>query len=208
MRIRWTVATLAALALSMLTLSGGLPWPFPAVDGLRVVDAAAQAGGASPSAAGIPSQSTDACPVDAKPANLNFTLKDMSGKNVRLADFKGKVILLDFWATWCIPCKVQIPWFVEFQTKYGPRGLQVIGVSVDDTVEKLRPYVTQLKMNYPVLLGLGHDDVQDAYGPMWGLPLTVVISRDGKMCSKHTGLGSKQAFENQIKALLPAKALL
>lgn len=202
MRIRWTVATIAALALSLLTLSSGLPWPFPEVDGLQVVDAAAQAGAASPSSSG------SACPADAKPANLNFTLKDMSGKNVRLTDFKGKVILLDFWATWCIPCKVEIPWFVEFQTKYGPKGLQVIGVSVDDTVDKLRPYVTQLKMNYPVLLGLGHDDVQDAYGPMWGLPLTVVISRDGKMCSKHTGLGSKQAFENQIKALLPAKALL
>ena len=94
----------------------------------------------------------------------------MQGKNVRLSDYKGKVILLDFWATWCGPCKIEIPWFIEFQKKYGPQGLQVIGVSVDDTAEKLRPYVKELKMNYPVLQGLDHDDIQDAYGPSGVFP--------------------------------------
>jgi cytochrome c biogenesis protein CcmG/thiol:disulfide interchange protein DsbE len=205
MRIRWAVATLAALALSLLTLSTGLPWPFPTAEGLPVVDAAEQTAAASPTPR---PRIVSGCPTDAKPANLSFTLNDMSGTSVRLADYKGKVILLDFWATWCIPCKVEIPWFVEFQTKYGPKGLQAIGVSVDDTVAKLKPYVAQFKMNYPVLLGLGHDDIQDAYGPIWGLPLTVLISRDGKTCSKHTGLGSKAAFESEIKALLAANALL
>ncbi len=141
-------------------------------------------------------------PPTAKAANLNFTMKDMNNKNVRLSDYKGKVILLDFWATWCGPCKVEIPWFVEFQQKYGATGLQVVGVSVDDTVDKLKPYVAQFKMNYPVLQGLNHDDVQDAYGPMWGIPVTAVISRDGKICAKHTGMGSKQSFESEIKALL------
>jgi len=118
------------------------------------------------------------------------------------AEVQNGVVLVDFWATWCGPCKVEIPWFVEFQQKYAAKGLQVIGVSVDDTVDKLKPYVAQFKMNYPVLQGLNHDDVQDAYGPMWGIPVTAVISRDGKICAKHTGLSSKPAFENEIKSLL------
>ena len=152
-----------------------------------------------------------ACPADAKPANLNFTLKDTAGKEVRLADYKGKVLLLDFWATWCGPCKIEIPWFVEFQDKYGKDGLQVVGVSIDDTLDKLKPYTTQMKMNYLVLQGLNHDDMQDAYGPMFGIPVTVLISRDGKVCSKHVGLSSKDGFEKEIKSLLqggPARTAL
>ena len=192
MRIRWIAAALAALALVALTLTVRMAW----------VKRAAK----PPSAA--------ACPADAKTANLNFTMKDMNGKDVKLADYKGKVILLDFWATWCGPCKYEIPGFVELQEKYGRQGLQVIGVSVDDTIEKLQPFVKQFKMNYPVLQGLGHDDVQDAYGPVLGIPINVVISRDGKMCVKHMGLppstaagvpleqAVKETFEAEIKALL------
>jgi len=158
--------------------------------------------------------STAACPVNAKSANLNFTMKDMSGKSVTLADYKGKVILLDFWATWCGPCKYEIPGFVALQETYGKDGLQVIGVSVDDTVDKLEPFVKQFKMNYPVLLGLGHDDVQDAYGPVIGIPISVIISRDGRICARHVGLppsksatdslekSVKDAFEAEIKSLL------
>jgi len=143
-----------------------------------------------------------ACPADAKKANLNFTLKDIDGKDVKLASLKGKVVLLDFWATWCEPCKMEIPWFAEFQTKYGARGFQAIGVSVDDTVEKLKPYVAKYKMNYPVLVGLNHDDIQNAYGPLWGIPVTAVISRDGKICAKHSGISSKQNFQKEIESLL------
>ena len=153
------------------------------------------------------------CPKDAKLANLDFTMKDTNGKDVRLSDYKGKVILLDFWATWCGPCKYEIPVFVELQKQYGKDGLQVIGVSVDDTPEKLEPFVKQFKMNYPVLQGLGHDDVQDSYGPMFAMPINVLISRDGKICAKHLGMPAKSAkepaektvrdaFEEEIKALL------
>jgi thiol-disulfide isomerase/thioredoxin len=143
-----------------------------------------------------------ACPADAKPANLNFTLKNTAGQEVRLADYRGKVVLLDFWATWCGPCKIEIPWFIEFQNKYGKDGLQVVGVSTDDTQAKLKTYVAQMKMNYTVLQGLDHDDIQDAYGPLFGIPVTIVISRDGKMCAKHVGLSSKERFEAEIKSLL------
>ncbi len=159
-----------------------------------------------------PAASARACPADAKPANLNFTLKDMHGRDVRLSDYKGKVILLDFWATWCGPCKYEIPGFVELQERYRDRGLQVIGVSVDDTADKLAPFAQQFKINYPILQGLGHDEVQEAYGPIWGIPINVLISRDGKICARHTGLpptwgGSleqavKDVFEAEIKALL------
>jgi thiol-disulfide isomerase/thioredoxin len=187
MNMRWVVATVACLALALLTLNAtpDLPFDFGHAD-------AATAGGPA----------TSACPANAKPANLNFTLKDVDGKDVKLASLKGKVVLLDFWATWCGPCKIEIPWFIEFQNKYGKDGLQVVGVSVDDTQAKLKPYVTQMKMNYLVLQGLDHDDIQDAYGPLFGIPVTVVISRDGKICAKHTGLSSKDGFEKEIKSLL------
>ena len=179
MKLRWIIASVSALALAFLTLNNSDLWDFSA-------HAAAGA----------------ACPANAKPANLNFTLKDIDGKDVTLASYKGKVILLDFWATWCEPCKLEIPWFGEFQGKYGARGFQAIGVSVDDTVDKLKPYVAKYKMPYPVLVGLNHDDIQNAYGPLWGIPVTAIISRDGKICAKHAGISSKQNFEHEIEALL------
>jgi peroxiredoxin len=179
MRVRWMVASVGALALALLTLNSS-----------AVLDLSAFGSAGAK------------CPADAKKANLNFTLKDVNGKDVRLSDYKGKVILLDFWATWCEPCKLEIPWFAEFQTKYAASGFQAIGVSVDDTVEKLRPYVAKLKMNYPVLQGLDHDDIQNAYGPLWGIPVTVVISRDARICVKHSGISSKENFEREIKSLL------
>jgi thiol-disulfide isomerase/thioredoxin len=186
--IKWTLAAVGCLALALLTLNVSSETHFDEVDAATAV-----APGAPPAMA---------CAANAKPANMNFTLKDVEGRDVKLASLKGKVVLLDFWATWCGPCKIEIPWFIEFQKKYGPAGLQVIGVSIDDTQAKLKPYVAQMKMNYPVLQGLDHDDVQDAYGPMFGVPVTVVISRDGKMCAKHVGLSSKDAFEAEIKSLL------
>jgi thiol-disulfide isomerase/thioredoxin len=180
-RRKWMIAAVAALALALLTLATPLPFGFDQIG-------AAGAGGA--------------CAADAKTANLNFTLKDINNQDVRLASLKGKVILLDFWATWCGPCKIEIPWFIEFQKKYGGSGLQVVGISVDDTLDKLKPFVSQMKMNYTVLQGLDHDDVQDAFGPIFGVPVTLVISRDGKICARHVGLSSKPDFENAIKGLL------
>ena len=191
MRVRWIVAAVAAFGLALVTVYVPTGWS-------RRPGSAPHAGAS--------------CPADAKPANLDFTIKDMTGRDVRLADFKGKVILLDFWATWCGPCKYEIPAFVELQERYASRGLQVIGISVDDTIEKLPPFAKLHKINYPLLVGLGHDDVQEAYGPIWGIPINVLISRDGKICSRHTGLppsegaspeqAVRDAYEIEIKALL------
>jgi cytochrome c biogenesis protein CcmG/thiol:disulfide interchange protein DsbE len=180
MNLRWAIAALGALALAFVTV------PAPWTDGH--IDAAAPAG--------------SACPANAKAANMNFTLKDLDNKDVKLAAFKGKVVLLDFWATWCGPCKIEIPWFIEFQQKYGKSGLNVIGVLTEDTVAKAKPFAAEWKMNYTLLSGIDRDDLDDAYGPMFGLPVTILISRDGKICAKHVGLSSKDAFEKEIKALL------
>lgn len=146
-------------------------------------------------------EEASATAVAGKDAPLDFTLKDMNGVDVNLASFKGKVILLNFWATWCGPCRQEIPDLVELQTQY-PDDLVVLGFSVDDPVEKLRPYAAEFKMNYPVLVGNGREDVQEAYGPIWGIPISVVIGRDGKIYKKHSGIASKEQFEQEIKALL------
>ena len=135
------------------------------------------------------------------PAPLNFTIKDMNGVDVNLASFKGKVILLNFWATWCGPCKLEIPDLVELQNTYRD-DLVVLGFSVDDTAEQIRPYAVEYKMNYPVLVGLGHENVQEAYGPLFGIPVTVLIDRDGRIARKMSGIRSKEQFEREIKALL------
>jgi thiol-disulfide isomerase/thioredoxin len=126
----------------------------------------------------------------------------MNGQKVALSSFRGKVIVLDFWATWCPPCKAEIPGFVELQQAYGEKGLQIVGVSVDDTPDQLKPFAAEFKMNYPVLVGVDRDDLQDAYGPMWGIPTTFVISRDGRICSKNSGLVGKAKYETDIKGLL------
>ena len=182
MKIRWTIAAVGALALAFITI--GEPLPLLGLPGL------------------FGAEGDSVCDANAKPAPLNFTLKDVDNKDVKLASFKGKVLIVDFWATWCGPCKLEIPGFVDLQNRYSSKGVQFIGVSVDDKLEQLKPYVAEYKMNYPVLQGLGHEDMQDAFGPIWGIPTTIVIGRDGKICKKHTGMASKEKFEQEIKSLL------
>jgi peroxiredoxin len=162
--------------------------PLPHIEELRDVHAA----------------QSPACDATPKPANLNFVLEDAAGKDFNLASQKGKVILLDFWATWCPPCKVEIPWFIEFQQKYGPKGFIVIGVSVDDPASALKPFAEKFKVNYPLLVGEGRNDIKGprAYNASWGLPKTFVIGRDGNICKTHIGLSNKEHFEQQIKSLL------
>jgi cytochrome c biogenesis protein CcmG/thiol:disulfide interchange protein DsbE len=142
------------------------------------------------------------CSPDAPRADLDFTLKDMDGNDVTLSDLKGQVVLLNFWATWCAPCRLEIPWFVEFQEKYKDKGLRVVGVSVDDPPEALLPFARQFKVNYPLLVGRDREDVQTAFGPIFGVPITVIIGRDGRICVKHVGPVGKEQFENEIRSLL------
>jgi thiol-disulfide isomerase/thioredoxin len=143
-----------------------------------------------------------ACMANAKPANFDFTMKDVDGNNVSLSAYKGKVVLLNFWATWCGPCKAEIPGFVRLQEKYRDKGLVIVGYSVDDTAEKAKAYAAQYKMNYPILLGEGREDLQDAYGPIWGLPSSFIISKDGRVCRKHIGIAPEAVFEKEVVALM------
>jgi thiol-disulfide isomerase/thioredoxin len=192
------LVAMAATVIALLAIS--IPFVFE-----DHVDAEPAAVAASDPMAPVASHGDEqggACMADAKPAKLDFTMKDLDGKDVSLSSFKGKVILLNFWATWCGPCKAEIPEFVELQKQYGKDGLVIVGYSVDDEAPKARAFANEYKMNYPVLLGLGREDVQDAYGPIWGIPASFIISRDGRVCQKHLGIAPKAVFEKEIKALL------
>lgn len=144
----------------------------------------------------------DVCNVARKKANLNITVKDIAGKSVRLSDYKGQVVLLNFWATWCRPCRVEIPALTALYRDYKDRGFVVLGVSVDSEVQLVKPFARVMKMNYPVLIGAGHDEFSDAFGPFIGFPTTVLVGRDGKLCVRHVGIASRSELERQIGALL------
>jgi cytochrome c biogenesis protein CcmG/thiol:disulfide interchange protein DsbE len=131
----------------------------------------------------------------------DFALTDATGSSVRLSSYKGKVVLLNFWATWCGPCKIEIPWFVDFEKTYNGRGFAVLGVSLDDDGwAAVRPYIEQKKVNYRVVV----DDGATAkkFGGVEALPTTLLIDRDGKIAAEHVGLTSKSTYEDQIEQLL------
>jgi thiol-disulfide isomerase/thioredoxin len=184
----------AAIAMGAVALALGLIWLAPGI-GDNHEPATGPTGQKD-----YPGEPEDAA-ATGKNAPLHFTLKDMNGADVKLASFKGKVILLNFWATWCGPCKAEIPSLVELQEQYAD-DLVILGFSVDDTVEKMRPYADQYKINYPLLVGNGREDVQDAFGPLFGIPVSVIIARDGTIAKKHSGIATKSQFEREIKALL------
>jgi peroxiredoxin len=130
-----------------------------------------------------------------------FELKDLAGKNVQLSDYHGKVVLLNFWATWCPPCKEEMPWFVDLQQRYEAQGLQVIGVAMDDSDQKtIEAFAKRLGVNYPVLLG--KESTARAYGDVQFLPDTFYIGRDGKIVSHVQGLIDRKEIEEKVKKAL------
>ena len=134
--------------------------------------------------------------------NFDFTLKDANGANVKLTDYKGKVVLLNFWATWCGPCKMEIPEFVEAYSKYRDKGFVILGVlSEDDPSQKdLQAFMSEFKMNYPVMRQ--HAELEESFGTLWALPTSFVIDRKGQVCSKHMGPFSAEALEREINGLV------
>jgi thiol-disulfide isomerase/thioredoxin len=131
-----------------------------------------------------------------------WTLQDLHGKTVNLSDFRGKIVVLDFWATWCPPCRAEIPHFIDLQKQYGDQGLAVIGISLDDGgPDAVADFVKKSGINYTIVLGNG--DVTERYGHIQGIPTTFVINQQGNIVSKYAGLTEASVIEGDVKKLLP-----
>jgi len=159
------------------------------------------AAGAPGGAASAPAKPTDAPTI---------TLKDLNDKDVSLQQYKGEVVLVNFWATWCEPCKVEIPWMIEFQQKYSPRGFTILGVSMDEEGKKaIQPFLDKerfdvsgqkVPMSYPILLG--SDAIAEKFGGVLGLPTSMLFSRDGKKVRTIVGLVNHDDISKAIESLL------
>ena len=136
----------------------------------------------------------------------DFTLKTLDGKTLKLSDLRGKAVLLNFWATWCAPCKIETPWIVDLQNQYGPQGLQVVGVSMDDEsdTDDVKKFASEMRMNYPILRGT--EDVGNSYGGLEFLPTTYFVGRDGNVTGRVLGLKGRGDMEDNVKKALATKA--
>jgi cytochrome c biogenesis protein CcmG/thiol:disulfide interchange protein DsbE len=148
-------------------------------------------------------------PKAAKPAP-ELTLKDIDGKDLSLSQYKGKVVLVNFWATWCEPCQVEIPWLIEMQKRYAAQGFTVLGVAMDEEGAKVvTPWVekerfdvngTKSQMNYPIVIG--NDEAADKFGGLLGYPTSVLVTRDGKIVKRITGIISPEEISKSIESQL------
>lgn len=138
------------------------------------------------------------------PAAPDFSLKGINGESVRLADYHGKVVMIDFWATDCGPCREEIPSFVELQDRYRNQGFAIVGISMDSAPEPVRDFYKEFKMNYVV--ALDSEDLDTLYGGIIGIPTTFLVGRDGRIYAKHLGTTDPSVFEEEIKTLLAAKS--
>ena len=140
-------------------------------------------------------------PLAQRQAAPKFELKDANGATVTPAEYKGKVVLLNFWATWCVPCKAEIPWFQEFEKKFKDKGFAVLGVSLDEEGwNVVKPYVAERKIEYRMVIG--SEEVSTLYGGIESLPTTFMIDKQGKIAAIHTGLVSKATYQKEIEDLL------
>ena len=136
----------------------------------------------------------------------DFSLQTLDGKTMRLYDLRGKAVLLNFWATWCAPCRIEMPWFVELQKQYGPEGLQVVGVAMDDaSPQEISDFAKEMGVNYPVLLG--KEAVGEAYGGVQFLPENFYIDRNGKVVDRAFGLKGRGEIEDEIKQIIASTAV-
>lgn len=131
----------------------------------------------------------------------NFSLKTADGKTLELKKLQGKVVVVNFWATWCRPCQAEIPGFLEIYKQYKPKGLEIVGISLDqDGWKPVKPFIETYKIVYPIVVG--NADLAEAYGGIEGIPTTFVVDRKGNIVKKHVGYMDKESFENLIKGVL------
>lgn len=178
---KWIFAAAAALGLGLLTLPIVMP------------------GGDGTTAAEQPMATGESCKAEG-PANLNLTLKDMHEVDFKMSSLKGKVVLVNFWASWCAPCLAEIPEFIKVREAYNSKGFEIVGISTDDTFEQLRDFAEKNKVNYPLVQVTA--EVEEAYGPVFGLPTSILVSREGAVCKRHFGPLSKEQLEKELKSLL------
>lgn len=143
----------------------------------------------------------------------DVTFSTLDGKTLRLADYRGQVVLVNFWATWCGPCRIEMPWFIEFQRQYGEKGFTILGVAMDDNPSVVGPWLEKERfevdgqpatINYPIVIG--NDDIANRFGGIIGMPTTLVISRDGKLAKRFIGLVSHEQIEAEIEKQLAVPA--
>ena len=146
----------------------------------------------------ITSFASDGDPLREAP---DFTREDLKGNQFSLSSYRGKLVLLNFWATWCAPCLVEIPKFVAWQRKYGAAGLQIVGVSMDDTATPVKRAYEKYHLNYPVLIGDAH--LGERFGGVLGLPLSYLIDPQGRIVARYQGELNLKQLEAQLKSLLP-----
>jgi peroxiredoxin len=140
-------------------------------------------------------------PVASRKPAPDFKLKDANGATASLADYKDKVLLLNFWATWCVPCKAEIPWFQEFDKNFKDKGFAVLGVSLDEEGwNAVKPYVEERKIGYRMVIG--SEEVSQLYGGIDSLPTTFLIDHDGNIAAIHTGLVSKATYQKEIESVM------
>jgi len=190
---RWFRGSLIAVAI-------GVVWLGPAGCSKNVAPPA-NMGAPVVAGAPVPGSTPESVDPAGQPAQFNFTLKDMNGATVQLASYKGRPLVVNFWATWCPPCKLEIPWFIELKKKYGAQGLEILGVSIDDQAPELRAFAAEHQMNYPVLLGLDQDKMLEAYEAEVSVPVTWFIKKDGTVQGRTIGINTREFFETNIKAL-------
>jgi len=198
-RMTWRRTAIYA-ATGIITAGIFLAFPATRVLAGHCVDACVAGTNAIGQLFGIKSQAAPLVHAPAGDRSIapEFELPDANGKPVRLSSYRGKVIVLNFWATWCSPCKVEIPWFVDFQQRFG--DLAVLGVSMDDGWNSVRPFLAKRGVNYPVVLG--DDSITQQYGGVSSLPSTFIIDKQGRIAIVHNGVVSKDTYEQEITRLI------
>jgi peroxiredoxin len=194
----WTIMTLAVTVAVVFVL---LAAPAPRVLAQRCVDCSVALWQSISSTSRV---QADLTPEGSRRLATDFVLDDTDGKPVRLSAYKGRVVLLNFWATWCGGCKTEMPWFVELQKEFGEGGLNAIGVSLDeDGYKSVTPYLQEHPVNYAIVVG--PQELGRQYG-VEAMPVTLLIDRNGKIAVKHVGLVTKAQYQSEISALLAEKA--